>query len=131
MPIIATMITGLGQLHISVSDMDRSVAWYRDVLGLDFLFQVPGQPMAFFQCGGTRFYLGVPENEQFRSRPVMYLTVPDIAAAREEIAGRGGEFIDRLHVVHRDQASELWMTSLLDPDGTPVTLMESRPLVLA
>lgn len=62
----------IGQIHISVSDLDRAVAWYRDVLGLEFLFQVPGQAMAFFNCGGVRLYLGIPENETFRSQPILY-----------------------------------------------------------
>jgi catechol 2,3-dioxygenase-like lactoylglutathione lyase family enzyme len=44
----------LGQVHISVSDVERSVAWYRDVLGLTHLFTVPGQPMAFFASGDVR-----------------------------------------------------------------------------
>src|SRR5687767_14822374 len=50
----------VGQIHISVTEIDRSVAFYRDTLGLPFLFRVPGQPMAFFDCGGTRLYLAVP-----------------------------------------------------------------------
>ena len=58
----------IGQIHVSVTDVDRSVAFYRDVLGIPFLFRVPGQPMAFFDCGGVRLYLGVPESEDFRSR---------------------------------------------------------------
>jgi predicted enzyme related to lactoylglutathione lyase len=122
------VITGLGQLHVSVTDLDRAVAWYRDVLGLDFLFQVPGQPMAFFDCGGVRLYLGVPENELFRSRPIMYFSVDDIDNSVEEIASRGGQFSDRPHVVHRDDSSELWLASLTDPEGTPVVLMETRPV---
>ncbi|MGH8925199.1 MAG: VOC family protein [Acidimicrobiia bacterium] len=122
------MITGLGQLHVSVSEIDRAVAWYRDVLGLDFLFQVPGQPMAFFDCGGVRLYLGQPENEEFRSRPIMYFAVDDIAEAVKEITERGGEFSNQPHVVHRDDSSELWLASLPDPDGTPVVLMETRPI---
>ena len=36
--------------------------------------------MAFFDCGGVRLYLGKPENEQFRSRPIMYFAVDDINA---------------------------------------------------
>lgn len=122
------MITGLGQLHVSVSDIDRAVAWYRDVLGLNFLFQVPGQPMAFFDCGGVRLYLGKPENEQFRSRPIMYFAVDDIDTEVKEIEGRGGDFSDRPHVVHRDEASELWLASLRDSEGLPVVLMETRPI---
>lgn len=122
------VITGLGQLHVSVTDLDRAVVWYRDVLGLVFLFQVPGQPMAFFDCGGVRLYLGVPENELFRSRPIMYFSVDDIDNSVEEIATRGGQFSDQPHVVHRDDLSELWLASLTDPEGTPVVLMETRPI---
>ena len=40
----------IGQIHVSVGDVDRGVAFYRDVLGVPFLFRVPGQPMAFFDC---------------------------------------------------------------------------------
>ena len=36
----------VGQIHISVTDIDTSVAFYRDVLGIPLLFQVPGMPMA-------------------------------------------------------------------------------------
>ena len=64
----------VGQIHISVTDIDRSVAFYRDTLGLPFLFQVPGQSMAFFDCGGTRLYLAVPE-PGFHSQPILYLAV--------------------------------------------------------
>lgn len=55
----------IGQIHVSVTDVERSIAFYRDVLGLPFLFQVPGQPMAFFDCGGVRLYLGVPRTSRF------------------------------------------------------------------
>lgn len=116
----------IGQIHISVGDVDRAVTWYRDVLGLEFLFQVPGQPMAFFNCGGVRLYLGRPENETFRSRPVLYYRVEDIDGSVASIAGRGGEFFDQPHVVHRDGTQELWMAGLRDPEGNPVILMEER-----
>ena len=118
----------IGQIHISVDDVDRAVAWYREVLGLEFLFQVPGQPMAFFNCGGVRLYLGKPENEGFRSRPILYYRVDQIDSAAASIKGRGGEFLDQPHVVHRDGSSELWMTGLRDPDGNAVILMEDRPI---
>ena len=119
----------IGQIHISVSDLDRAVAWYRDVLGLEFLFQVPGQAMAFFNCGGVRLYLGIPENETFRSQPILYYRVGGIEAAAGAIAARGGKFSDEPHVVHRDGLHELWMTGLRDPEGNAVILMEERPLL--
>jgi methylmalonyl-CoA/ethylmalonyl-CoA epimerase len=48
----------VGQLLIPVDDFDRGVAFYRDVLGLPFLFAAPPQ-MAFFQCGTVRLLVGV------------------------------------------------------------------------
>ena len=38
--------TGILQIHVSVTDVERSVEFYRDVLGLRHLFTVQGQPMA-------------------------------------------------------------------------------------
>jgi catechol 2,3-dioxygenase-like lactoylglutathione lyase family enzyme len=57
----------IGQIHVSVTDIERSVSFYRDVLGMSFLFRVPGQPMAFFDCDDVRLYLGRPETPEFRS----------------------------------------------------------------
>ena len=83
----------LGQIHISVSDIDTSVAFYRDVLGIPLLFQVPEMPMAFFASGDVRLYLGVPENPEFRSKVVLYFTVSDIDAEYE----RSGSALALVH----------------------------------
>ena len=115
----------IGQVHISVTDIERSVRFYRDVLGLPFLFQVPDQPMAFLDCNGTRLYLATPE-EGFHSQPLLYFTVDDIDAAHETLVASGVEFRDLPHVVHRDDSSELWMTFFADPDGCTLALMEDR-----
>ena len=66
----------VAQIHVSVSDVDRSVAFYRDGLGVPFLFRVPGQPMAFFRSGDVRLYLGTPETPDFASR-----TTPPVSIA--------------------------------------------------
>jgi catechol 2,3-dioxygenase-like lactoylglutathione lyase family enzyme len=116
----------IGQIHVSVSDVDRAVAFYRDVLGIPFLFQVPGQQMAFFDCDGVRLYLGRPESETFRSNPVLYFSVPDIDAAYAALEELGVEFRDRPHVVHRTEATELWMAAFRDPDGNNLVLMSER-----
>jgi catechol 2,3-dioxygenase-like lactoylglutathione lyase family enzyme len=115
----------IGQVHISVTDIDRAVAFYRDTLGLSFLFQVPGQPMAFFDCGGTRLYLAIPE-QGFHSQPILYFTVSDIEDVHETLMAKGVSFRDAPHAVHRDETSELWMTFFSDPDGCTLALMEER-----
>ena len=119
-------LTGVGQLHVTVSDVEESVRFYRDVLGLPHLFTVEGQPMAFLQAGSVRLYLGATEDERFRSRPVVYYSVEDVEAAYAEVTGRGAPPMSPPHVVHRDGDTELWMAFVSDPDGTPVGLMQER-----
>jgi predicted enzyme related to lactoylglutathione lyase len=117
----------VGQIHISVTDIDASVAFYRDVLGIPFLFQVPGMPMAFFASGDVRLYLGVPENQEFRSKVVLYFTVEDIDAEYARLVGEHGlDFTGSPHLVHRDGDAELWMTFCHDPDGHQIGLTQER-----
>jgi catechol 2,3-dioxygenase-like lactoylglutathione lyase family enzyme len=116
----------IGQIHVSVSDVDRAVAFYRDVLGMTFLFRVPGQPMAFFDCDGVRLYLGRPESPEFRSNPILYFDVPDIDEAFVALGDRGVTFPDVPHVVHRTEETELWMAAFTDPDGNNLILMSER-----
>ena len=119
----------VGQIHISVTDIDASVAFYRDVLGIPLLFQVSGPPMAFFSSGDVRLYLGVPENPEFRSKVVLYFTVDDIEAEYHRLLDQHGlEFTGAPHVVHREPESELWMTFTRDPDGHHIGLMQQRPV---
>jgi catechol 2,3-dioxygenase-like lactoylglutathione lyase family enzyme len=113
----------IGQIHVSVTDVDRSVAFYRDVLGIPFLFRVPGQPMAFFDCHGVRLYLGLPESEEYRARGMVYFSVDDIESAHRVLTERGVSFRDGPHVVHRTEGSELHMAFFTDPDGNNLALM--------
>ncbi|HET8658283.1 MAG TPA: VOC family protein [Micromonosporaceae bacterium] len=117
----------LAQIHISVADLDRAVAFYRDVLGIPLLFRVPGQPMAFFRSGDVRLYLGVPESAELTSHTVHYFRVDDIEAEHARLAAAGVPMMDKPHVVHRDGTTELWMAFLRDPDGHRLALMQERP----
>ena len=116
----------IGQIHISVRDLDAVVRFYRDVLGMTFLFEVPGQPMAFFDCGGIRLYLGQPEREELRSNPLIYYTVPSITEAYSKLQERGVKFTSTPHVVHRTAEMELWMAGFLDPEENTLVLMSEE-----
>ena len=118
----------IGQIHVSVTDVDRAVAFYRDVLGVPFLFRVQGQPMAFFDCDGVRLYLGVPESEAYRARGMIYFEVDDIDEAYAALEERGVEFLDAPHVVHRTEDAELRMAFFVDPDRNNLALMADVPL---
>ena len=118
----------IGQIHLSVSDVDAAVAFYRDVLGLPFLFRVPNQPMAFFDCDGVRLYVGEPETEEYRTRGMVYFAVPDLDEAHAELSRRGVTFLDGPHIVHRDEHSEIRMAFFRDLDENNLALMTEVPL---
>lgn len=121
-------IVSIGQIHISVTDIDRAVAFYRDVVGLNFLFQVPGQPMAFFECGGVRLYLGIPSDPRYKANSFLYYRVEDIDAAYERLKAKGVAFLSEPRLIHKTDESELWMTGFQDPDGNYAQIMCEKPL---
>jgi predicted enzyme related to lactoylglutathione lyase len=121
------MIERVGQIHVSVTDIGRAVAFYRDVLELPLLFEVPGQDMAFFDCGGVRLYLGRAESPEFESSALLYYAVRGIEDAHETLRGRGVEFLAEPHVVHRAGDTELVLAFFRDSEGNTAALMEERP----
>jgi methylmalonyl-CoA/ethylmalonyl-CoA epimerase len=116
----------IAQVAINVHDLDRAVRFYRDVLGLDFLFQVP--KLAFFNCGGVRLMLGVAESERFdHPASTLYYDVPDIQAATNILKERGAEFESDPHVIAELGDRVLWLAFLADSEGNPVGLMSEVP----
>lgn len=118
-------LSTIGQILVPVRDAEAATAFYRDRLGMRFLFAFPH--MAFFDADGVRLYLAEPEDAGFDGRATLYFRVPDVAAAVEALEARGVEFTDRPHVVHRDGTTELWMAFTKDPDGNNIGLMAERP----
>lgn len=113
----------IGQLMIPVGDFEKGVGFYKDVLGLPFLFSAPPQ-MAFFNCGGVRLLVGVlPPSEQPRRGSAIYFQVPDIRAVYEALEKKGVRFRAEPHVVHRTPSYELWLAEFTDPDGNQLALM--------
>ena len=63
-------LSTIGQILVPVTDLARATAFYRDQLGMRFLFEYPG--MAFFDAGGVRLYLVQPEAPDFRGVATRY-----------------------------------------------------------
>ena len=115
--------TALGQVALTVSDVERSTAFYRDKVGLRFLFSA-GPTLAFLDLGGVRLMLSTPEGELAPGgSTVLYIKVPEISATYEAMRGRGVEFIDEPHLIARMPDHDLWMTFFHDTEDNLLALM--------
>ena len=112
----------LGQISMRARDLGRAVAFYRDTLGLPFLFQVPR--MAFFDLAGVRLLLGEPEGpEHDHPGSVLYFDVRNIEAAHRELEARGVAFDEAPALLARMPDHELWMAFFKDSEGNLLALM--------
>ncbi len=117
--------TAIGQIAVNVRDLERAVPFYRDALGLRFLFQVPG--LAFLDCGGIRLMLSRAEAPEFdHASSVLYFRVPGIEAAHAQMTARGITFRDTPHKIADMPDHELWMTFFDDTEGNLHALMAEK-----
>ena len=124
-----------GQLHqvaLAVTDLDRSVRFFEDMLSLRQLarFEPPG--LAFFDLGNVRLLLELTA-EKPAGKGVLYLRVSDIEGRHQELCAAGLSFSGPPQLIHTDHAgtfgapgSKEWMAFFEDPDGNSLALVESR-----
>ena len=112
----AAPATDIGHVHLQVSDLERTRAFYVDVLGLDLMAEFPGQA-GFFASGGYHHHLGAntwhsrhgtaaPKNHAGLERIVFNVAPEELDKARRRLTEQG-------HVVAGTD-TELVVS---DPDG--------------
>jgi predicted enzyme related to lactoylglutathione lyase len=127
---MAAVAGGLSRIHqISMRshDVDRAVRFYRDTLGVPFLFAVPPR-LAFFDCAGVRLMLSTPEPGFDHPGSVLYFAVEDINAAWKMLASRGVTFRTEPHKIATLADREVWLADFEDSEGNTLALM-SEPLL--
>jgi len=113
----------IGQIAVPVRDLERAIRFYRNTLGMTFLFQAP-PGLAFFDCGGVRILLDVPAGKQAENHSsIIYYQVDDLPAAVAELKTRGVTFEQEPELVAQMPDHELWMAFLRDPDDNSLALM--------
>ena len=121
-------LSRIGQISMTARDLDRAVRFYRDTLGLPFLFTAPPQ-LAFFDCGGVRLLLDVPQDNEFdHPGSILYFSVDDIRHMHQELASRGVKFRKEPHLIARLSDREVWMAFFDDTEGNTLALM-SEPRI--
>jgi methylmalonyl-CoA/ethylmalonyl-CoA epimerase len=112
----------IGQIAIVVKDTARMTEFYREKLGMKFLFNAGH--MAFLQCGDVRLMLSPPEKPEFdHAASILYFKVPNIQVAHAALAGRGVKFEDMPHLVAKLPDHDLWMCFFRDPENNLFGLM--------
>jgi len=116
----------IGQIMVTAHDLERAVRFYRDTLGMRFLFQVPN--MAFFDCDGIRLMLGVPTEPGFdHPASILYYRVDDIQAGHQLLLSRGVAFEQPPHFVAKLETHDLWLAFCRDSEGNLLALMSEVP----
>ncbi|MEW5977669.1 MAG: VOC family protein [Acidobacteriota bacterium] len=115
-------LSRIGQIAVTVQDLERSVAFYRDRLGMKHLFTVPN--MAFFDCEGINLLLSKPEQPEFdHPSSIIYFAVDDIHRAYAVMSGRGVVFERAPHQIARMERYDLWMAFFRDSENNLLGLM--------
>jgi catechol 2,3-dioxygenase-like lactoylglutathione lyase family enzyme len=120
----------IGQIAVPVQDVERALAFYRDTLGMRFLFRAP-PALAFFDCGGIRLLLDRPEKPEFaRHSSVIYFRVDDIQKSYDIFRGRGVAFEGAPHAIHKTDTYELKMAFFRDSEDNILALMSETGSLL-
>ena len=112
----------IGQIAITIKDVERSVAFYRDSLGMKLLFQAPPN-LAFFDCDGVRLMLSPSEGTSETFSSVVYFKVDDIAKTHQDLSSKGVPFDREPHMIAKMPDHDLWMAFFRDPDRNLLALM--------
>jgi len=121
-------LSEIGQIAIVVGDVAKATAFYRDVLGLKFLFGA-GPNLSFLAAGNIRLMLSTPQGAgEVGKNSILYFKTPDIAAAYAAIVARGAKGESAPRLVAKMPDHELWLAAVRDPEDNIVELMsEVRP----
>jgi catechol 2,3-dioxygenase-like lactoylglutathione lyase family enzyme len=112
----------LTQVALAVKSMDNARSFYRDVLGLPMLFEVPG--MMFFQLQGLRLMVGQAQSaEQPIGGSVLYFDTPEFEDMSLELERKGVTFRGPAQTVQRTETQDLKLREFLDPDGNALAIM--------
>jgi predicted enzyme related to lactoylglutathione lyase len=124
----ASGLSRIGQVSMHAKDLDRAIGFYRDTLGIPFLFRAP-PALAFFDCGGVRLLLDEPEDEEFdRPSSILYFAVEDIREMHARLVSRGVVFRGEPELIARLPDREVWMAFFDDTEGNTLALM-SEPRI--
>jgi catechol 2,3-dioxygenase-like lactoylglutathione lyase family enzyme len=128
-------LSQIAQIAVPVKDLARATAFYRDTLGMKFLFEAP-PALAFFDCAGVRLMLDKPEEAEEgrdeeadfdRASSIIYYRVADITAAHAALQSAGVKFDSTPHLIARLPTHDIWMAFFRDTEQNLLALTSEVP----
>lgn len=120
-------LSRIRQISMTVRDVDRATRFYRDLLGLPFMFAAP-PGLAFFDCSGVRLMLSMPQPGFDHPGSVLYFAVDDIWQMYESLKSRGVDFRGEPHRIATLADREVWLAEFGDAEGNTLALMSEPSL---
>src|SRR5215216_4676776 len=124
--------TTIGHVHLKVSNLDRALAFYVDILGFEITTKI-GNSAAFLSAGGYHHHLGLNTWESFGGAPpqagstgLYHFAI--LYPGRKELARALKRLVD--HGVAIDGASDHGVSEAIylhDPDGNGIEIYRDRP----
>ncbi|MDQ2920804.1 MAG: VOC family protein [Acidobacteriota bacterium] len=116
-------LSAIGQIAVNAHDIDRAVAFYRDKLGMKYLFSAPPN-LAFFDCAGVRLMLSLPAKPEFdHPSSILYFKVDDIQEASRILIERGVQFEEQPAFVANMGSYDLWIGAFRDSENNLLAMM--------
>src|SRR5690348_9432122 len=112
----------VAQVAIAIQDLERAKSFYRDVLGLNHLFDAP-PGLSFFQCGETRLMLSRPEGAETAGSSILYYGVEDVDAAHEAMKAQGVTFDEAPRCIAQVEGRDIWLAVCRDSEGNLLGLI--------
>jgi methylmalonyl-CoA/ethylmalonyl-CoA epimerase len=123
---MALALNQLGQVSLTVDDVDAAERFYGETLGLRKLFRFGD--LVFFDCSGVRLFIEKSNSKPFTpASSILYFRTPDIGQAFQQLKSRGVSFVDTPHMIAPMEDHDLWMTFFKDPSGNTMALMYEAP----
>jgi methylmalonyl-CoA/ethylmalonyl-CoA epimerase len=114
-------LSAIAQVALTVHNIPRATAFYRDTLGIPLLLETP--EMVFFQAGDIRLMLGLAVQTHGIHTSIVYFKVDDIMSAYRALSDRGIAFTHEPRIIHRGQKTDVWLAHFQDPDRNELALM--------
>jgi methylmalonyl-CoA/ethylmalonyl-CoA epimerase len=117
-----TAPTRLAQVAVTINDLERAKHFYRDMLGLEHLFDAP-PGLSFFRCGATRLMLSRPEGAATAGNSILYYGVEDVHASCRAMAEKGVAFEEEPRRIAQVEGRDVWLAICRDSEGNLLGLM--------